>query len=185
MSDTPKLNLPDLDENFVGRNRQLASDALNTSVNQHYQNLSEGTDEGAKRYLTPDRFADGHGYGNDALLGAIRQQALRPYDIQNQAFQSGLQKDALELRYNKLMTASKLTQDELNYNHQKMILRQQDALNRKRARASVLGQILGVVGGVAGGVIGTAGTLGVGTVAGASAGYALGSGLGQAIEMGR
>lgn len=111
------------------------------------------------------------GIDNKALVDAINQRALRSYRASKSGLDTTVETMALQSRLNRLTSASELVNAEHRQNQQARMNKYLDRLNRRRARAAVVGNVLGIAGAAAGAYLGGPG--------GAMAGYHLGQGIGQ------
>ena len=107
---------------------------------------------------------------NKALYDAIDRRSQTEYSKNISALKSKASVDAMNDRFTRLNQAAELVNAEFQHNEAVKQANYADKLNRKRARAAVLGNILGIAG-AAGGAM-------VGGPAGAMAGYQIGQGVG-------
>lgn len=140
------------------------------------QDLMGGVDQASSEMLSgPTGFMGQKGAGVDyeTLSNAINQRALKKYKANSSELGVDVQSMALQTRMKRLNEAAQLVNAEHQQNQQAAYNKYVQKLNRKRARAGVLGNILGIAGAVAGGM--------AGGPAGAMAGYQVGQGAGNAF----
>ena len=114
----------------------------------------------------------GVGVDSKSLMDAIELRARGEQNRSNKRLKSDIQRQALESRFSRLLNAAELTSQEHKQNMQAEMNRYMAKVNRRNARASVLGNVLGIAGAAAG--------MGAGPM-GAMAGYNIGQGLGQSF----
>jgi hypothetical protein len=140
-----------------------------------------GADELADQYrgggltapfaLTPPDKKTSVALENKMLHDIVDRRALKTYRNEMKALETNVKHQAINDRFSRLNNAARLTAAEYQYNHQVDMNRYADRINRKRARASVLGNVLGIAGAIYGGV--------AGGPQGAFAGYQIGQGTGN------
>ncbi len=161
----------------------FAAENANQSAASRAQDYTKGF-ETARGLLKDDgSFNKSLGFGNDAMIGAIRQKYRGEYGMKERRIGQNLRQSAEQDYLKRLAIASEMAGQEHELNMQKEILRQKKAAAKRAARGQIIGTVLGIAGGVAGGVLGSAAGP-TGTAAGISAGSQLGMGVGGVLGEG-
>lgn len=106
-----------------------------------------------------------------AMMDAITRRTQARYARDVGEVNNLAKQQAVEARFSRLKSAADLTAAEHAHNEQVKMAKYADKINRKRARAAMLGNILGIVGAGGGALAGGA--------PGAMAGYQIGQGTGS------
>lgn len=125
------------------------------------QGLLEGTSQGPQYDLT------------NTMNEAIARRSRRDFDLGQAELGARADQYGQAYQTERVAKVNKLLQDEKRLNDQIKEMKERAEMDRKAARAGVLGSILGIGGAVVGGM--------AGGPAGAMAGYQLGQGSGQMI----
>lgn len=117
-----------------------------------------------------------YGLENKSMLEAIQRKSNLGHtrDMETLKRRAGI--DAVNDKFNRLNQAAGLVSAEFQHNQQVKAAKYAEKMNRRAARASILGNILGIGGAVVGGSMG--GPMG------AMAGYGLGQGVGNMAGQG-
>lgn len=149
--------------------QQIRADS-NKSAADLSKDFTEGINQSG---YTPDKRGSPEMFGlndNQAVMDAIERRGQQKYRSNVGQIKSNADIEALNSRFTRLNQAAELTAAELQHNQMVKAARHAEKMNRRRARAGVLGNVLGIAGAVVGGVYGGP--------AGASAGYMIGQGVG-------
>lgn len=109
--------------------------------------------------------------GTDVLSSAIERRASRGFGMDMAQMKRQIQQKALEMRFQRLQNVGRLVSAEHQQNYKARMNKYIAEMNRRRARASTIGNILGIAGAAGGAAVGGPG--------GAMAGYQIGQGAGQ------
>lgn len=158
--------------------KDFSREALNTTEKDLQNKYLEGTEESLNQVPKTQAFnTQFSGIGNnDNLIKAIENRGLRSFGANQAELKSDLLLKSVESRLNRLTNSAKLVNAEYQQNQRAKLNKYIDKMNRKRARAGVLGNVLGIAGAAAGGFM-------TGSPAGAMAGYQMGQGIGNASSV--
>lgn len=158
----------------VGRETSEGIQDLYENANRPQQEYAEDMAGGPE--ITPDVLGveepqSLQSPGTEVLSSAIERRASRGFGMDMAQMKRQIQQKALEMRFQRLQNVAGLVAAEHQQNYKARMNKYIAEMNRRRARASTLGNILGIAGAGVGAAYAGPG--------GAMAGYQIGQGAGQ------
>lgn len=147
---------------------QLTTEAYDRAMESGPEGYSQGLLEGTRMDPQYDL--------TNTMNDAISRRSKRAYDLSQAKLGASAQQYGQQYNTERVAKVNKLLQEEKKLNDQIREMKERAEMDKKAARAGVLGSILGIGGAVAGGM--------AGGPAGAMAGYQLGNAAGQGAEQG-